>query len=183
MGSEKDKGANEETKSTSSEKLVSPVHGFSAEFPSSWKITSRYRKLAFGKWGIEREAVRSTPAENPNGTSFEDKMNRGPMLKYRCRKWLLLTPWNPSWILPKQPAFWGQVKLLITIRQYSSMAYPDSTLLGNAAIQTRYCHHRYRRNSPTGTCASTFFTMARISTLLKPCGRLKNLNSEKHARP
>jgi hypothetical protein len=65
MGSEKDKGANEETKSTSSEKLVSPVHGFSVEFPSSWKITSRYRKLAFGKWGIEREAVWSTPAEKP----------------------------------------------------------------------------------------------------------------------
>lgn len=53
------------TENTNSETLVSPVYGFSVEFPSSWEITSRYRRLAFGKWGIEREAIWSTPAEKP----------------------------------------------------------------------------------------------------------------------
>lgn len=64
-GADRGKGADEDTKSTETEKLVSPVYGYSVEFPASWEITSRYRKLAFGKWGIEREAVWSTPAVKP----------------------------------------------------------------------------------------------------------------------
>ena len=44
---------------------ISPVYGFSIKFPDSWEITSRYRRLAFGKWGLEREAVWSVPDAKP----------------------------------------------------------------------------------------------------------------------
>lgn len=44
---------------------LSPVYGFSLEFPDSWQVTSRYRKLPFGKWGIEREAKWSVPVAKP----------------------------------------------------------------------------------------------------------------------
>ena len=64
-GNEKEKGVNENTESARTEKLTSPVYGFSIEFPATWEITSRYRKLAFGKWGIEREATWSKPAAKP----------------------------------------------------------------------------------------------------------------------
>ena len=46
-------------------RYLSPVYGFSLEFPASWEITSRYRRLAFGKWGLEREAVWSVPDAKP----------------------------------------------------------------------------------------------------------------------
>lgn len=36
--------------------IRNPTHDFSIEVPDSWGFQVRYRKLAFGKWGIEREA-------------------------------------------------------------------------------------------------------------------------------
>lgn len=47
------------------DEYVSPRYGFSMGFPASWEISSRYRKLAFGKWGIEREAIWSIPGSKP----------------------------------------------------------------------------------------------------------------------
>jgi len=50
---------------TKFKEYVSPCFGFSMGFPTSWEISSRYRKLAFGKSGIEREAKWSTPDAKP----------------------------------------------------------------------------------------------------------------------
>ncbi len=65
---------------------VSPRYGFSMGFPSSWEISSRYRKLAFGKWGIEREASWSTPDSKPEWNVIRGQNKSNTFVEVQVQK-------------------------------------------------------------------------------------------------
>lgn len=78
-------------KSSNSILYASPLYGFSIDFPASWDITSRYRKLAFGKWGIEREAVWSTPDNKPKWNVIRGQNETNTHVELQVQK---IAPFN-----------------------------------------------------------------------------------------
>lgn len=68
------------------DEYVSPCHGFSMGFPASWEISSRYRKLAFGKWGIEREASWSTPGSKPEWNVIRGQNKSNTFVEVQVQK-------------------------------------------------------------------------------------------------
>jgi len=68
------------------EQFVSPCYGFSIGFPASWEISSRYRKLAFGKTGIEREAKWSTPGSKPEWNVIRGQNEINTLVEVQVQK-------------------------------------------------------------------------------------------------
>lgn len=88
---EEDKAPGSAASISNTAKYISPRYGFSIEFPDTWEIVSRYRKLAFGKWGIEREPKWSVPDAKPKWNVIRGKNQSKTHVEVQVQK---VAPFN-----------------------------------------------------------------------------------------
>jgi hypothetical protein len=81
---EKEKSASE--KQGISRSIKNTTMGFSIEFPEQWDLKVRKRRLAFGKWGLEKEAVWSQQDDLSKWNVVKVESKLGSMVEVQVHK-------------------------------------------------------------------------------------------------
>lgn len=67
-------------------KITNTTLGFSFKYPQNWSVQVRKRRLAFGKWGIEKEAVWSDEDELPKWNVARVESELGTYVEIQVHK-------------------------------------------------------------------------------------------------